>query len=157
MKVDAAVVAGGPGIQVGHGKVGTAAAVAGDGARGHVGEGALDPALGPSGQTLVETGVPALDVADQTVEPHVGHLVRRGPPDGARPLEDVHRELDATGQLGGDRESVGGPRVGPVPGGEGLEGGDDPARSEEHTSELQSLMRISYAVFCLKKKNNTTH
>src|SRR3546814_8862091 len=29
-------------------------------------------------------------------------------------------------------------------------------RSEEHTSELQSLMRISYAVFCLKKKNYTT-
>src|SRR3546814_4196389 len=31
----------------------------------------------------------------------------------------------------------------------------DHLRSEEHTSELQSLMRISYAVFCLKKKNNT--
>src|SRR3546814_979720 len=30
------------------------------------------------------------------------------------------------------------------------------ARSEEHTSELQSLMRISYAVFCLKKKNKKT-
>src|SRR3546814_8660688 len=30
-------------------------------------------------------------------------------------------------------------------------------RSEEHTSELQSLMRISYAVFCLKKKKTTTH
>src|SRR3546814_2252659 len=30
------------------------------------------------------------------------------------------------------------------------------ARSEEHTSELQSLMRISYAVFCLKKKNEHT-
>src|SRR3546814_10276877 len=29
-------------------------------------------------------------------------------------------------------------------------------RSEEHTSELQSLMRISYAVFCLKKKNETS-
>src|SRR3546814_10584993 len=29
-------------------------------------------------------------------------------------------------------------------------------RSEEHTSELQSLMRISYAVFCLKKKNHKT-
>src|SRR3546814_2022275 len=29
-------------------------------------------------------------------------------------------------------------------------------RSEEHTSELQSLMRISYAVFCLKKQHNTT-
>src|SRR3546814_2357461 len=30
-------------------------------------------------------------------------------------------------------------------------------RSEEHTSELQSLMRISYAVFCLKKNKNQTH
>src|SRR3546814_2184888 len=30
-------------------------------------------------------------------------------------------------------------------------------RSEEHTSELQSLMRISYAVFCLKKKKNYEH
>src|SRR3546814_11231406 len=30
-------------------------------------------------------------------------------------------------------------------------------RSEEHTSELQSLMRISYAVFCLKKKNQPNH
>src|SRR3546814_10274864 len=30
-------------------------------------------------------------------------------------------------------------------------------RSEEHTSELQSLMRISYAVFCLKKKNKQKH
>src|SRR3546814_7585977 len=32
-----------------------------------------------------------------------------------------------------------------------------PGRSEEHTSELQSLMRISYAVFCLKKKKTTKH
>src|SRR3546814_7698266 len=51
----------------------------------------------------------------------------------------------------------------------GATGGQKPlevARSEEHTSELQSLMRISYAVFCLKKKkqklklhhrNKTTH
>src|SRR3546814_5457404 len=31
------------------------------------------------------------------------------------------------------------------------------ARSEEHTSELQSLMRISYAVFCLKKKKHQLH
>src|SRR3546814_6019445 len=31
------------------------------------------------------------------------------------------------------------------------------ARSEEHTSELQSLMRISYAVFCLKKQNHNKH
>src|SRR3546814_3860166 len=33
----------------------------------------------------------------------------------------------------------------------------DAGRSEEHTSELQSLMRISNAVFCLKKKKNTKH
>src|SRR3546814_4580909 len=33
----------------------------------------------------------------------------------------------------------------------------DHPRSEEHTSELQSLMRISYAVFCLKKKNKATN
>src|SRR3546814_8168194 len=41
---------------------------------------------------------------------------------------------------------------------QGLEGTSMASRSEEHTSELQSLMRISYAVFCLKKKNrqNTT-
>src|SRR3546814_1158723 len=45
----------------------------------------------------------------------------------------------------------------------GTEHARDPGRrSEEHTSELQSLMRISYAVFCLKKKNrkkihSTTH
>src|SRR3546814_8989894 len=35
----------------------------------------------------------------------------------------------------------------------GKTAGMDERRSEEHTSELQSLMRISYAVFCLKKKN----
>src|SRR3546814_8755799 len=34
------------------------------------------------------------------------------------------------------------------------EGPNSATRSEEHTSELQSLMRISYAVFCLKKKKN---
>src|SRR3546814_1872283 len=34
---------------------------------------------------------------------------------------------------------------------------DKADRSEEHTSELQSLMRISYAVFCLKKKNTTLY
>src|SRR3546814_2718578 len=43
-----------------------------------------------------------------------------------------------------------------------LRGGNDRLcrrgrRSEEHTSELQSLMRISYAVFCLKKKKRNTH
>src|SRR3546814_8604534 len=42
--------------------------------------------------------------------------------------------------------------VGPVT----AEAVEKAGRSEEHTSELQSLMRISYAVFCLKKKNNTS-
>src|SRR3546814_4666797 len=48
------------------------------------------------------------------------------------------------------RKAAAGERVGVYP------GTFDPItkRSEEHTSELQSLMRISYAVFCLKKKNN---
>src|SRR3546814_7277810 len=42
---------------------------------------------------------------------------------------------------------------------EGYRGGYACGRSEEHTSELQSLMRISYAVFCLNKKktNNNIH
>src|SRR3546814_1613089 len=46
----------------------------------------------------------------------------------------------------------------PLPGGrDELHGADGlvVGRSEEHTSELQSLMRISYAVFCLKKQNNS--
>src|SRR3546814_6493110 len=60
------------------------------------------------------------------------------------------------------RDRIGERRVGIVERGETLRLDEDrPARaepaqrirSEEHTSELQSLMRISYAVFCLKKKN----
>src|SRR3546814_2639436 len=42
----------------------------------------------------------------------------------------------------------------PVPELHRMDGRAPPRRSEEHTSELQSLMRISYAVFCLKKKKN---
>src|SRR3546814_6278048 len=40
----------------------------------------------------------------------------------------------------------------PIPQSEWSKAGEHRCRSEEHTSELQSLMRISYAVFCLKKK-----
>src|SRR3546814_5639935 len=53
----------------------------------------------------------------------------------AQPGDDVVRQLGQPGRIVDQRRQ---------------------ARSEEHTSELQSLMRISYAVFCLKKKNNTT-
>src|SRR3546814_10493043 len=42
----------------------------------------------------------------------------------------------------------------PIKSPEGAVTRNDQTRSEEHTSELQSLMRISYAVFCLKKKKN---
>src|SRR3546814_3662135 len=56
------------------------------------------------------------------------------------------RHLDADQQCV-DRILDLGARVGQVPRQQG--------RSEEHTSELQSLMRISYAVFCLKKKTNS--
>src|SRR3546814_6668007 len=63
-------------------------------------------------------------------------------PDGACPrgLADVGEavDTDSAGQKQSDRRS------------------DHPPRSEEHTSELQSLMRISYAVFCLKKKTKNT-
>src|SRR3546814_1387952 len=47
--------------------------------------------------------------------------------------------------LAGAQPVVAGPQI-----------GEHGVSSEEHTSELQSLMRISYAVFCLKKKNKTT-
>src|SRR3546814_1777530 len=69
----------------------------------------------------------------ERAEPHVEHGVQGRLPGPAR-----HRsETGECGVEGGVVEH----RVG--------------GRSEEHTSELQSLMRISYAVFCLKKKKNT--
>src|SRR3546814_3228657 len=57
-----------------------------------------------------------------------------------------------------DTRSGGRPASGGDPRARGGASQFTPGRSEEHTSELQSLMRISYAVFCLKKKNtNQTH
>src|SRR3546814_9741407 len=68
-----------------------------------------------------------------------------------------HRRLGdraARGELihGAARPGQGALRVGPVR----YRAVVDDRRSEEHTSELQSLMRISYAVFCLKKKKQHT-
>src|SRR3546814_2374318 len=62
----------------------------------------------------------------------------------------VHLRVEVGAEVGGRRGQRGGHGRGegelvPARGGR-------PSRSEEHTSELQSLMRISYAVFCLKKK-----
>src|SRR3546814_5562978 len=64
------------------------------------------------------------------------------------------------GSAGGEAWAFGSSQGGALPAGRRRSARPRPAavrreaRSEEHTSELQSLMRISYAVFCLKKKNN---
>src|SRR3546814_4201782 len=64
-----------------------------------------------------------------------------------RPLRNsCTREASADKESAGDRRAV---RLVP-------ERRNSRSRSEEHKSELQSLMRTSYAVFCLKKKNNRT-
>src|SRR3546814_5313521 len=80
--------------------------------------------------TLFRSRMGGLDRGD------LQHL-RRARPD--RPIGVPSRPRRPRGRRGKDRD-LGCP-------------GDPRRRSEEHTSELQSLMRISYAVFCLKKKN----
>src|SRR3546814_4996962 len=100
--------------------------------------------------------VPALgglDIEPNDAELH--HLVDRAVdrlPRHAEVAGDVRRAHDAADDIGHHHRlrtvDVGPamivkPRLQPL------------VRSEEHTSELQSLMRISYAVFCLKKKNTT--
>src|SRR3546814_19804948 len=90
-------------------------------------------------------------------------LIRRRPPGSTRtdtlfPYTTLFRSVSGTGAV--FQETSAQPRTEAVPFSHlSLELGhlymEDFAegRSEEHTSELQSLMRISYAVFCLKKKN----
>src|SRR3546814_6086233 len=80
--------------------------------------------------------------------------------DEAREVEDVGRdpyegEREARDQRAGEGEGEGhrGAGLGAAELAQHDHGdGEEHGRSEEHTSELQSLMRISYAVFCLKKK-----
>src|SRR3546814_1771975 len=103
----------------------------------------------------------------------------RRPPRSTRtdtlfPYTTLFRSVGAVAAHAGVAKAVGeqqGDRVGDAVGLQVLRGDGDrgrvvvdrqhPAgpqlRSEEHTSELQSLMRISYAVFCLKKKNNNNY
>src|SRR3546814_8956692 len=70
----------------------------------------------------------------------------------ARGGADACRKAGGGERPGGDdREALGGQRVDLL-----AHDRDVGMRSEEHTSELQSLMRTSYAVFCLKKKNQKT-
>src|SRR3546814_7677630 len=76
-------------------------------------------------------GIVVADVRDKAAAPRERHLVRRRQRAGAGIEGAAARET-----IGALRHRLGLVRQ----------------RSEEHTSELQSLMRISYAVFCLKKK-----
>src|SRR3546814_2817881 len=84
----------------------------------------------------------------------------RSPPDGDARLLDAGRHPDPgrTGDLAADpprRAGRADARRLDAAAGRGVVGDAvDRHRSEEHTSELQSLMRISYAVFCLKKKTH---
>src|SRR3546814_2192189 len=107
--------------------------------------GADEIGVGPAGRCEL-----ALHLGDELVGP-VRHTERT--PDVPRVVgpERSHGGLDDGGRDGGERlvllllqVRVGEDQVG-LSRGDGL-------KSEEHTSELQSLMRISYAVFCLKKK-----
>src|SRR3546814_3016842 len=65
----------------------------------------------------------------------------------------LHRGSNHRSHIGKARDDVG--QCAACPGQVALKLSAEQFRSEEHTSELQSLMRISYAVFCLKKKNST--
>src|SRR3546814_6130391 len=72
------------------------------------------------------------------------------------PNQETMQQLGVAGQGAGAGSMGRGGHMGSGPssrGGMGSSGG----RSEEHTSELQSLMRISYAVFCLKKKKTCSN
>src|SRR3546814_4808537 len=79
---------------------------------------------------------------------------------GTAPQRGLQHDLGRQGRLADDGDRLGGGAAVLL-----QRGGDDGkvlqrhVRSEEHTSELQSLMRISYAVFCLKKKTKyaSTH
>src|SRR3546814_2311163 len=92
---------------------------------------------GAGGSTRERTHATVARIAKESPVPPAAHLTC---------VEASREEIDAVARAywdAGVRHIVA--LRGDVPGGE-------PYRSEEHTSELQSLMRISYAVFCLKKK-----
>src|SRR3546814_3342375 len=71
---------------------------------------------------------------------------------GHREAREVALDVGAEHRDAGLRETLGQDLQGDGLAGAGGAGDEAVARSEEHTSELQSLMRISYAVFCLNKK-----
>src|SRR3546814_3614898 len=92
--------------------------------------------------TLFRSSAPARDTGARTDQ--AGSLARPVGGDAARP------RLAARGGGGAQRADARRDGAGSA------RARRSELRSEEHTSELQSLMRISYAVFCLKKKKNHT-
>src|SRR3546814_6712443 len=110
---------------------------------------------GEAGLALLEEGHRGLDLVGAADERrHRGPLVEQllGDRASAREVEQALAVAQRVGALG---DEVGCELHGRGPGVVSHRGREPAARSEEHTSELQSLMRTSYAVFCLKKKKNT--
>src|SRR3546814_4272671 len=91
--------------------------------------------------------------AEASLLPIQKQLAHRATADGKRVIADRKYEYDADHlrSMLRDRGTIPIIRSGAIPSAQPNRAN----RSEEHTSELQSLMRISYAVFCLKKKTNT--
>src|SRR3546814_2576207 len=101
------------------------------------------------GRNAVEDPPSGLRLSAPCLDGSAAHPVSPGPHKQPRRASAVHRPAHVTISASDQREWPK-QRIPALKGG-GYRCGDQ-ARSEEHTSELQSLMRISYAVFCLKKK-----
>src|SRR3546814_8216719 len=106
-------------------------------------------------QPVVDLADPVLGAADEhddlVLQPFGEELVQPHHFRRPRRVEDVQVEREAAFQLGQPEQAFL-QDVGVDVAALGDQHDADVLRSEEHTSELQSLMRISYAVFCLKKK-----
>src|SRR3546814_2526682 len=96
----------------------------------------------------IHIGAPMTERAPGRTEENTARIDQHGQGDGGRdPVEQVaHIRAGARPDRDRQEHDIA-----------GSEAGHRHCRSEEHTSELQSLMRISYAVFCLKKKTTYTH
>src|SRR3546814_7321570 len=95
-------------------------------------------------QAVADSAAPIAPEPRREAEPGDFHDVRAAWDFGiAEALEVIGEQVRANRRQQPHRPGMSAVRI----------GGDQIMRSEEHTSELQSLMRISYAVFCLKKKN----
>src|SRR3546814_8669543 len=100
----------------------------------------------PPRSTRTDTLFPYTTLFRSVVAHRGDRTIRCRQVDPARSTDRQQPRHPRTGDLAGDRP-LHPLRAAPLP--------DRTGRSEEHTSELQSLMRISYAVFCLKKKKKT--